>query len=75
MSRSSVQVRVLAKFSLACLSISLYNKYLKFGQEKLIRRRGSFERIEGYLEGLEEGSREIVEDPITKKEKQGGSGG
>jgi transcriptional regulator with XRE-family HTH domain len=43
--------------------------------ELLIRRRGSFERIEGYLEGLEEGSREIADDPMKKKEKQGGFGG
>lgn len=39
--------------------------------ELLVRRRGSFERIEGYLEGLEEGSRETAEDPPAKKEKQG----
>jgi hypothetical protein len=43
--------------------------------ELLIRRRGSFERIEGYLEDLEEGNREIAEDPMTKEEKQGGPGG
>ena len=30
--------------------------------ELLIRRRGSFERIEGYLEDLEEGNREIAEE-------------
>jgi transcriptional regulator with XRE-family HTH domain len=39
--------------------------------ELLIRRRGSFERIEGYLEGLEEGSRETAEVPSAKKENQG----
>jgi hypothetical protein len=43
--------------------------------ELLIRRRGSFESIEGYLEGLEEGGLEIAEDPMIKKEKRGGSGG
>ena len=43
--------------------------------ELLIRPRGSFERIEGYLEGLEEGSREAADDPSARKEKQGESGG
>jgi hypothetical protein len=37
--------------------------------ELLIRRRSSFERIQGYLEGLEEGSREAGEDEPAKKEK------
>ncbi len=37
--------------------------------ELLIRRRSSFERIQGYLEGLEEGSRETGEDLPVKKEK------
>ncbi len=37
--------------------------------ELLIRRRSSFERIQGYLEGLEEGSRETGEDAPVKKEK------
>ena len=37
--------------------------------ELLIRRRSSFERIQGYLEGLEEGSREAGEAVPVKKEK------
>ena len=37
--------------------------------ELLIRRRSSFERIQGYLEGLEEGSRETGEEAPVKKEK------
>ena len=37
--------------------------------ELLIRRRSSFERIQGYLEGLEEGSREPAEEAPAKKEK------
>lgn len=35
----------------------------------LIRRRSSFERIQGYLEGLEEGRREPAEEAPAKKEK------
>ena len=37
--------------------------------ELLIRRRSSFERIQGYLEGLEEGSREPAGELPAKKEK------
>jgi len=39
--------------------------------ELLIRRRSYFERIRGYLEGIEEGSREAGEGPETKKENLG----
>ena len=39
--------------------------------ELIIRRRGSFDRIQRYLEGLEEQSREAPEDPPAKKEITG----
>jgi len=39
--------------------------------ELLIRRRGYFERIRGYLEGIEEGSRDAGEYPPAKKESSG----
>jgi hypothetical protein len=50
-------------------SNSIRSKTLRRIVELLIRRRSSFERIQGYLEGLEEGSREPVEEVPAKKEK------
>jgi len=39
--------------------------------EKLLKKRAGFSRIEGYLDGLEEGSREAAADPEAKKENAG----